>query len=141
MMKVVLDTNVFVAAFSRRSPYHWLFQQVMNGTLSLCITTEILLEYEEVLGRMYGADVAAEVIAALPDLPNVHTITSYFAWQLVSADADDNKFADCSIAAGADALVTEDRHFSPLKDVDFPPITILSIEEFAQFAAEKRSYH
>jgi putative PIN family toxin of toxin-antitoxin system len=132
MMKVVLDTNVFVAAFSRRSPYHWLFQQVMSGTLEICITTEILLEYEEILGRMYGADVAAEVIAALPDLPNVHTITSYFAWHLVSADADDNKFADCAIAAGADALITEDRHFLPLKDLGFPPLTILSIEEFEQ---------
>ncbi|MFY7999158.1 MAG: putative toxin-antitoxin system toxin component, PIN family [Candidatus Kapaibacteriota bacterium] len=134
MMKVVLDTNVLVAVFSRRSPHHWLFQQVMNGTLRLCITTEILLEYEEVLGRMYGADVAAEVVAALPDLPNVQTITSYFAWQLVSADVDDNKFADCAIAAGADALITEDRHFLPLKDLGFPPVTILSIEEFAQFS-------
>jgi predicted nucleic acid-binding protein len=83
---------------------------------------------------MYGADVAAEVVAALPDLPNVQTITSYFAWQLVSADVDDNKFADCAIAAGADALITEDRHFLPLKDLGFPPVTILSIEEFAQFS-------
>ena len=136
-MKVVLDTNVFLAAFSRRSPYHWLFRRVVNGSLALCVTTDILLEYEEILGRMYGADVAAEVVEVLPDLPNVETVASYFSWHPISADADDNKFADCAIAAGADALITEDRHFLPLKTLGFPPITILSMKEFSALVAEE----
>ena len=131
-MNVVLDTNVIVASFSRRSPHHWLFQRIFEGSLSISITTEILLEYEEVFERMFGAVVAETVISALPDLPNVQTMTTYFSWQLVSMDADDNKFVDCAIASGATALVTEDNHILSLKNLPFPPLNILTIAEFSQ---------
>lgn len=136
-MNVVLDTNVLVVAFSRRSPHHWIFQRIFSGSLQISITTEILLEYEEVFERMFGAAVAETVVSALPDLPNVQTISTYFAWQLVSLDADDNKFVDCAIASGAAALVTEDHHILSLRGLSFPLINILTIAEFSEMEMQK----
>ena len=36
---------------------------------------------------------------------------------LITADADDNKFVDCAIIAGAKYIVTEDRRFNVLKEI------------------------
>jgi predicted nucleic acid-binding protein len=63
-------------------------------------------------------------------LPNVHKQDIYYKWQLINADKDDNKFVDCAIAGNADFVVTEDKHFNELKIVEFPKLTVLSINEF-----------
>ena len=48
-----------------------------------------------------------------------------FPFRVVAADADDNIFSDCAITAGADFLITEDRHFAPLAGAGYKsqPIT------------------
>ena len=45
-------------------------------------------------------------------------------------DPDDNKFVDCALNAGADYIVTDDRHFNILKTFDFPQIKVINIETF-----------
>ncbi len=49
---------------------------------------------------------------------------------LIANDPDDNKFVDCTFAAGCDYLVTNDRDFEALKKLDFPKINIVSLDEF-----------
>ena len=44
--------------------------------------------------------------------------------------ADDNKFADCAIAANADYLITNDKGFNILKQIEFPKISVVTIQEF-----------
>jgi uncharacterized protein len=51
MLKVVIDTNILLVAISRRSPYYWIFGDLIKGDYTLCVTTEILLEYEEIIGK------------------------------------------------------------------------------------------
>ena len=46
-------------------------------------------------------------------------------------DHDDNKFVDCAIAANATYIVTDDKHYNPLKEIDFPRIHIIKLMEFA----------
>ena len=128
-MKVVLDTNVLVSALSSRSMYHWLILELFNKKFEVFITTEILLEYEEILGRKYSITTANNFIAALQLLQTVHFTHIYFRWQLLH-DADDNKFADCAIAANADYLVTNDKDFNILKQIEFPKISVVTIQEF-----------
>jgi predicted nucleic acid-binding protein len=55
---------------------------------------------------------------------------------LIVADADDNKFADCALNAGADLIVTNDRHFNVLKSIAFPPIKVVDIETFKRIIIE-----
>ena len=46
-MKVVLDTNVLLVSFSSKSNYRWVFDSFLQEQISLCVTTDILIEYEE----------------------------------------------------------------------------------------------
>lgn len=72
---------------------------------------------------------ANNFIAALQLLKTVHFTHIYFQWHLLQ-DADDNKFADCAIAANADYLITNDRDFNVLNQINFPKISIVTIQEF-----------
>ena len=63
---------------------------------------------------------------------NVERIDPHFRFGLITADADDNKFVDCAIIAGAKYIVTEDRHFNVLKEIQFPKVEIVGIDRFAE---------
>ncbi|WP_460958439.1 PIN domain-containing protein [Spirosoma litoris] len=54
----------------------------------------------------------------------------YYKWFLISSDVDDNKFVDCAIACGADYIITEDRHFREIDEVDFPKVVRVGLVEF-----------
>ena len=60
-----------------------------------------------------------EVTGQLHD--TLRRVEPTYQWQLITADPDDDKFADCAIAAGADYVVTEDAHFAALKDSGHKP--------------------
>jgi predicted nucleic acid-binding protein len=47
-MRIVLDTNILVRAVSGRSMNSKVFDYLFNQEYTLCISTEILLEYEEI---------------------------------------------------------------------------------------------
>lgn len=130
-MRVVVDTNIILVAVSRRSPYNWVFQKLKNGEFKLCVSTEILGEYAEVIERHMGAEVSQVVLQAITELPNVEKVEVFYRWQLVR-DPDDNKFTDCAIAARAKCLVTNDSDFRALEEIDFPKVTILSLKEFKE---------
>ena len=113
-MRIVLDTNILLTIFSNRSKNHWIWLALTENKYTLCITHDILLEYEEIITRHASPELAGAVIDALLDLTNVELITRYFSWNLITADPDDNKFVDCAIAAQARFIVSEDRHFTIL---------------------------
>ena len=129
-MRIVLDTNVLLVSISDRSPYHWIFAGLIQGRYELCVTTDILLEYAEVLEQHMGKIVRESVLGTLENLSNVHLITSYFRFDLIRKDRDDNKFVDCAIAANAHFLVTEDKDFQILKNIAFPKVDVLDIRTF-----------
>jgi putative PIN family toxin of toxin-antitoxin system len=128
-IKIVIDTNVLVTSLSSRSMYHWIIRALLTEKIELFISGEIILEYEEILKLKYSTSVADNFLTALQELPNVHETKVYYQWKLLK-DEDDNKFADCYLAAGADYLVTNDSHFSLLKTIDFPAIKVVSLDEF-----------
>lgn len=69
-------------------------------------------------------------IKDLLTLYNVEEIIPVFNWKLISQDPDNNKFVDCAIAANADYIVTNDKHFNVLKDIAFPKVNIITLQEF-----------
>jgi predicted nucleic acid-binding protein len=54
-MRIVVDTNVMLNMVERRSQHNWIFQELLFGDLELCVTTEILEEYEEIAAMRFGA--------------------------------------------------------------------------------------
>jgi len=129
-LKVVLDTNVLLVALPRRSPDHIILTALMKGSFSLCVTSDILDEYAEIFQRRANPIVSAFALDLLDVLPNLIRINKFYFWRLIHADPDDNKFVDCAIAANADFIVTDDRHFNVLKTIDFPKVRILNKKEF-----------
>jgi putative PIN family toxin of toxin-antitoxin system len=121
-MKIVLDTNAFLVAIPPKSQYRPIFDALLQKKFILAYSTEILLEYEEILKRKANPIVVANALELL--------IEVYFHWNLIETDPDDNKFVDCAIAANADYIVTNDKHFQILQTIDFPKVNIISVEEF-----------
>jgi uncharacterized protein len=129
-MVIVLDCNILVMSLTSRSPYHSIFQSMVNGKFDLAINEEILLEYEEIIQVKYGIRTAGSLIALLKELPNVHFTHTYYRWNLIDADPEDNKYVDCAISSGASFLVSEDKHFSILASIPFPKLSVLSLDGF-----------
>ena len=55
---------------------------------------------------------------------------------LIKEDEDDNKFVDYAIAANAKYIVSNDRHFRMLKDVEFPKVDVIGIDGFLESLSE-----
>lgn len=130
-MKIVLDTNIFIACIGRRSPFRWIFDGVISGRFILCVSNEILLEYREVLERKTTPEIAENVANFLVISPYTEHIEVFYNFNLILADETDNKFVDCAIAANADALVSNDKHFEVLSSIDFPKVQLLKLPEFS----------
>jgi len=137
-MKIVLDTNTLLVSVSGRSPYYPIYKALRNKEYELAVTSDILLEYEEIIGEEMGGEVAGDVLSFLSLASNVRRITTWYYWSLISADPDDDKFADAAIAANVDFIVSDDRHFRVLKRIPFPKVKVITTEEFLKMIVEKR---
>lgn len=129
-MRVVIDTNCLLASIPPKSSHYWLYEAFKDERFEWLISNEILSEYIEKLTDIYSENTAIIVYSILSVAPNVNFTEPFFKWQLVELDPDDNKFADLAIAGNADYLVTNDKHFTPLKSLDFPKLNIVSMDEF-----------
>lgn len=130
MMNTVLDTNCLLMSLSRRSRYYPVWRDFVDGKYTLCITNEILAEYEEILTQKVGPQVASNIIQALLDLPNTKMVQVYYHLHLITADPDDDKFVDCAFKANAKYIVTQDHHYDVLRNIPFPKIDVVDIDEF-----------
>ena len=128
--RIVLDTNCLLAALSRHSEYYSIWRNLLDGKYTLCVTNEILDEYQEIIERKTTKVVAANVINLLLKMENVLFVDTYFRLQLIETDPDDNKFVDCAFAANAVYIVSDDKHFDVLKSISFPRILVIKLREF-----------
>ena len=129
-LRVVLNSNIILSSVSRKSPYRIILDKLFDKKYEVFITNEVLLEYEEKLIQNFDTEVAELTIDALLLLDNVKKIDVYFNFSLIEKDKDDNKFVDCAFAGNVHYLVTNDKHFNILKNIDFPKIKVINIEEF-----------
>lgn len=130
MQRIVLDTNCLLQSLPTKSPYHKIWREVLAGKISLCVNTEILNEYEEILAQKTTPNIAHNVVEAIARLHTTIFQESYIHFELIIQDVDDNKFVDCAMAADAEYIVTNDAHYSVLQSIDWPKVTIVSIIEF-----------
>lgn len=130
-MKIVLDTNCLLPILVPGSFGHDIWRAFQRGKYTLCVSADILFEYEEILLRITGdKQFAADVIEAIENASNVEHVVPSFHFNLITADPDDNKFVDCAITAGATFIVSNDKHFSELKQIDFPKVDVCALADF-----------
>ena len=128
---VVLDTNCLVQSLPSKSIYHKIWEDFLEGKYILCVSNEILNEYEEIITRYSSPQVAKNVVDAISHSPHTLYKESYFKFRLITQDPDDNKFVDCAIVCGADYIVSNDAHFNCLRNHPFPVVKVISLEDFA----------
>lgn len=129
-MKIVLDTNVLLVAFSKKSEFRPIFDCFLKEKITLCVTTDILVEYEEIIGKHLGRRIASSVLQLIENAPNVEWVIKYYKWNLITQDPDDNKFVDCAVASNAKYLVSDDKHFRVLNTISFPKLDLITADNF-----------
>ena len=130
MRYIVLDTNCLLQALPSNSPFHKIWTEVLDGHICLCVNTDILEEYEEILARKTTPEIARNIVDAIANLSTTIFQNTYVHFELLPADSDDNKFVDCAVASDAEYIVTNDKHFNPLKEIPWPTVEIIKISEF-----------
>lgn len=135
MRRIVLDTNCLLQSLPSNSPYHKIWSDILNGQIQLCVNTEILNEYEEILVTKTTKEIAHNIVEAIARLSTTFYQEVYIHFGLITTDVDDNKFVDCAVAADAEYIVTNDKHFDVLKNIPWPKLSVINIKEFiAQIA-------
>lgn len=130
MRPVVLDTNCLLQSVSNRSRYYKVWESFLLGQYTLCVSNEILEEYEEIIASHMSPLAAKIVIETILRANNVQRVDAQYHFGLIQTDVDDNKFVDCAIVANADFIVTEDAHFDVLKNIPFPNVKVIRLQKF-----------
>ncbi len=132
-MRLVLDTNIVIAAFLWRGPPRQLLDQIIERSdIELYSSSLLLSELSEVLSRPRFAQrinvAGLTVNALLTDYTDlVTTIASTPLSESVSRDPDDDEVLACALAANADAIISGDHDLITLKI--FQGIPILTVTQ------------
>jgi len=132
MRNIVLDTNCLLASIGKSSKFHSVWTAFLNEEFCLCVSNEIMTEYEEILARKTSHAFSEMIIHIILNSENVVFANPFYRFGLITTDPDDNKFVDCAIVANADYIVSQDTHFDILKTISFPKVNVIRIEEFVK---------
>ena len=108
-MKIVIDTNVLVAALrSRRGASFRLVSFPPNDKFSIFISVPLVLEYEDALMRLESSAITEQDIRDFVDfLCEIgHHQEIFFLWRPFLPDPSDDHVLEVAVAAGCDAIVT-----------------------------------
>ena len=136
--RIVLDTNCLISSLSRTSDSYDVWKGLYEGRYILCVSNEILMEYQEIIGQKTTPEIAENVIQFLINSEYVEFVNTYYRFDLITADHDDNKFVDCAIAANATYIVTDDKHYKPLRQIAYPKLFVVKLMEFVEMLHDNR---
>jgi uncharacterized protein len=129
-LRIVLDTNILLVGLMPHHEHFWVFEGLENAKFTLILSNEILEEYAEKITERYDKVIAEAILENIVDLKNTEKIEPSYRFLLIKDDPDDDKFVDCAIAGNADYIITHDKHYNVLKDIPFPKVETLKIDEF-----------
>jgi putative PIN family toxin of toxin-antitoxin system len=130
MRNVVVDTNCLLRMIPMRSKYRLVWEAFLDEKYVICISNDILSEYIEILTQKVSYTFAIRIANVLLKSNCVKFFDPHFHFGLITQDPDDNKFVDCAIVANADYLVSEDNHFNALRDITFPKVNVINLDNF-----------
>jgi len=136
VLKVVVDTNVFISSFFGGIPRQ-IIHCWKKGKITLCFSQEIIEEYIEVLNRL-----------GLKDKNEIQKLTKLFSegynsiftaktpdLKVVEDDPDDNKFIECAVALDCKVIISGDKHLKNIRK--YIDIDIISPKEFIKVWIQK----
>ena len=129
MIRIVIDTNVFVSSFFGGNPKK-VIDLWKDGKIVWCLSNEIVDEYVAVLRRM-GLQNEKEIQELLKIFAEGHHIaftTETPHLEIIKDDPADNKFLECTVALDAAYIVSGDKYLKQIKQ--YLHITIANPKEF-----------
>ena len=129
MIRVVVDTNVFISSFFGGNPRK-VIDLWKSGEITLCLSKPIVDEYIEVLRRL---ELQSE--KELEELLGLFAHGLYLVYtaktpelHVVEEDPEDDKFIECAVALKAKFVITGDS--AVRKHRNYMNIKIVSPREF-----------
>jgi len=138
MIKIVIDTNVFISSFFGGVPRE-IINLWKDGKIVLCLSQNIVEEYIEVMNRL-----------GLKNTKEIRQLTKLFAEgynsiftsktpsiNIVKDDPDDDKFIECAVALDCKYIISGDKHLKNIKK--YFDTVIMSPREFVDLYNSKLS--
>lgn len=134
MLKVVIDTNIFISGVLVETGSPSLVLKIWKRTrkYQLFITEEII---KESLKVMYRLGIDAGIITDWDKMirGNAISVIPVRKIEVIKEDPSDNKFLECAIEAQADYIISGDKHLKKL--VEFEGIKIIDARRFLDILA------
>ncbi len=129
MIKVVIDTNVFISSFFGGNPKK-IIDLWKKGEIKLCLSREIVDEYVEVLKRLglQNENELQELLNIFSEGHNIIFSATTPSLKIIEQDPDDNKFIECAVALGCSHIISGDKHLQQVKN--YMGIKIVRPKEF-----------
>ncbi len=114
--RIILNTNVlFAGLYSARGASYQILRTIEAGRVRIVLSTALLFEYEEVLGRdkrrlKLSQEDIDRLLDALCQIGEHQKV--YFLWRPCLADPKDDHLLELAVASQADGIVTHNTgHF------------------------------
>jgi predicted nucleic acid-binding protein len=115
---IVADANLILRGIrSHLGASGYVLTEMLKGNIEFALSTAILLEYADVLGRpgLLGnppVATAGQVEVILDALcARAVLISPWFRFRPFLDDPKDDIYVECALAAGAHYILTDDKHF------------------------------
>jgi len=128
MIKIVLDTNVFISAlFWRGTPYQ-IFKRILEGAFLNFTSPQILEELKRRLLDKFK--LPPEKVKEFLEIIvfNSQIVSPKKKLNIVKKDPSDNKIIECALEAKASFIISGDEHLLEIKESQ--GIKIISPKEF-----------
>ena len=115
MIRVVLDTNVFISSlFWKGAPYQ-IFGKILEGAILNFVSPQILKELKERL--LYKFKLPPEKVKEYLETIVFNSKITYPKKKLnvVKKDPSDNKIIECALEAKASFIISGDKHLLEIK--------------------------
>lgn len=132
MLHVILDTNIVVSALLKANSLPSLILSlVLNKQIKICLSDDVLNEYQGVLARKKFQNLDQKLVKELLQKLGQNCLKVSPTQKVVLLkDSDDDKFLECAMESKANFIITgNSRHF-PKK---YKNTQILSPKEFIMY--------
>jgi putative PIN family toxin of toxin-antitoxin system len=129
MIRVVVDTNVFISSFFGGNPRK-IIDLWKSGEITLCLSKPIIDEYIEVLRRLklQNEKEIEELLNLFAHGYHVVFTATTPDLYIVEEDPDDNMFIECAVALKAKFIISGDIALQAIRD--YMKIKSVSPSEF-----------
>ncbi len=129
MIRVVVDTNVFISSFFGGNPRK-IIDLWKSGQITLCLSRPIIDEYVDVLRRMglQNERELEELLGLFAHGFHVLFTAKTPKVNVVENNADDDKFIECAVALHSKYIISGDKALRKIQD--YMGIKIQSPKQF-----------